>query len=240
MFNKFNEIEISEVYQSIKKDDNYLSKYDVLSEDDKSFLDDVFSHPLYKWDVRDYTRIRTIFDFREWIEKYKITSENLAYTHIDDPELKLINYNNSTLIEYKSNDFSGDLHELNEIEKFDFFLFNQTLEHLYNPFVAVKNIYDSLVDGGYVFTSVPTLNIPHSTPIHFNGLNPMGLGMLFKSCGFDIVEIGQWGNYEYLTKLFSNHTWPGYSHLSTNGIINEERNVTNCWILAKKIKNKYG
>ena len=74
MFNKFNEIEISEVYQSIKKDDNYLSKYDVLSEDDKSFLDDVFSHPLYKWDVRDYTRIRTIFDFREWIEKYKITN----------------------------------------------------------------------------------------------------------------------------------------------------------------------
>lgn len=236
MFNKFNENEINEIYKLVKKDSIYLSKYDVLSDDDKKFLDDVFSTSSYKWDIRDYTRVRTIFDFREWVDKYQIKPENLAYTYIDDPELKLINYKNSTLIEYKSIDFSGDLHELNEVEKFDFFLFNQTLEHLYNPFLAVKNIYNSLVDGGYVFTSVPTLNIPHSTPIHFNGFTPMGLAMLFKSCGFDILEIGQWGNYEYLTKLFLTHFWPGYSQLSSEGIINEDRNVTNCWILAKKNK----
>jgi len=235
MFNKFNETEIKNIYQTkVKKDNNYLSKYDIITDEDKNFLDKIFSHPLYSWDARDFSRVRTILDFREWVDKYKIEPKNLAYTHSDDPELKLINYENSNLIEYNSNDMSGDLHNFNENEKYDFFLFNQTLEHLYNPFIAVKNIYNSLVNGGYVFTSVPVINIPHSTPIHFNGYNPMGLSMLFKSCGFDIIEIGQWGNYEYLTKLFLNHNWPGYKNLSENGIINEDENVVSCWILAKK------
>jgi 2-polyprenyl-3-methyl-5-hydroxy-6-metoxy-1,4-benzoquinol methylase len=51
--------------------------------------------------------------------------------------------------------------------EFDFFIFSQTLEHLYNPFEAVKQIYEIVKPGGYVFTSVPTLNIPHM--IHING-----------------------------------------------------------------------
>ena len=235
-FKKFTEVEINEIYNIVKKNYDYISKYDYLNNDLISFLDEIFSHPYYKWDSRDYTRVRTILDFKEWIKKYNIISENLAYTYGDDPEIKLIKYSNSTLIEYNPSDFSGDLHNLNQKEKYDFFLFNQTLEHLYNPFLSVKNIYDSLVDGGYVFTSVPTINIPHSTPIHFNGFTPMGLAMLFKSCGFKILEIGQWGNYEYITKLFHNHQWLGYKDLSENGIKNEERNVVNCWILAKKIK----
>ena len=60
----------------------------------------------------------------------------------------------------------------------------------------------------------------------------MGLGMLFRTANFNIVEIGQWGNYEYISKLFNSHQWPGYSHLSSHA--NEERNVCQCWILAQK------
>jgi hypothetical protein len=233
-FKKFTEQEIKGIYSLVQKNNDYLSKYDYLDTNTINFLDEVFSHPYYKWDTRDYTRVRTILDFKEWMEKYNISSESLAYTYDDDPEMKLLKYSNSELIEYNTFDFSGDLHELNQIEKYDFFLFNQTLEHLYNPFMAVKNIYNSLVKGGYVFTSVPTINIPHSMPIHFNGFTPIGLTMLFKSCGFEVLEVGQWGNYEYITKLFSNHQWPGYKDLSDYGIKNEDRNVVNCWILAKK------
>ena len=234
-FKKFTEHEVRTIHTNVvKKDISYISKYDVLDQKLINFLDNIFSHDNYKWDSRDYSRVRTILDFKEWVEKYKIVSKNLAYTYIDDPEMKLLEFNNSTLIEYNSINLSGDLHDLNHYEKYDFFLFNQTLEHLYNPFLSVSNIYNSLVDGGYVFTSVPTINIPHSMPIHFNGFTPIGLAMLFKSCGFEVLEIGQWGNYEYLTKLFLNHQWPGYKDLSDNGIKNEERNVVNCWILAKK------
>ena len=69
------------------------------------------------------------------------------------------------------------------------------------------------------------------TPIHYNGYNPMGLALLFLSTGFEIIEIGQWGNYDYISKLFKNHDWPDATQVSH---INEERNVAQCWILAKK------
>jgi hypothetical protein len=231
---KFTESEIQDFYLStVKKDEIYLKKYDILSNDDKDFLDNIFSHPNYRWDVRDYSRVRTIFDFKNWIEKYQIDTDKLAYTYEDDPELKLINYKSKFLISYDV--VNGDLHKMNNTNEFDIFLFNQTIEHLYNPFICIQNIYNSLKIGGYVFTSVPMINIPHSTPIHFNGFNTIGLSMLFKTCGFEVLEVGQWGNYEYISKLFETHNWPGYSNLSENGIKNEERNIVSCWILAKKI-----
>ena len=234
MFKKFNTAEIGNTYKAISKNSEYLSKYDTLTDEDQSFLHNTLSHPLYRWDARDYPRVRTVLDFREWMEKYGISPNHLAYTDADDPELKLLEHKESTLLKHDASSGVGDLHELDDKLCYDFFLFNQTLEHLYNPFIAVKKIYDSLVPKGYVFTSVPTINIPHMTPMHFNGLNPMGLAMVFQSCGFEIIETGQWGNYEYLTKLFAHHSWPGYKDLSPNGIMNEERNVISCWVLAQK------
>jgi hypothetical protein len=63
----------------------------------------------------------------------------------------------------------------------------------------------------------------------------MGLALLFKSAGFEIIEIGQWGNFEYIQNLWGSQSWPGYNILNYNGtIINEESNVCQCWILAKK------
>ena len=74
------------------------------------------------------------------------------------------------------------------------------------------------------------------TPVHFNGMTPMGLAMLFKTSNFEIIEIGQWGNFEYIQKLWSTHSWPGYNTLNHNNrITNEERNVCQCWILARKL-----
>ena len=63
----------------------------------------------------------------------------------------------------------------------------------------------------------------------------MGLAMMFKNAKFDIVEMGQWGNYEYISRIFLTHSWHGYQMLQRDGIItNEERNVAQCWILARK------
>ena len=74
------------------------------------------------------------------------------------------------------------------------------------------------------------------TPFHFNGYTPMGLAMLFKSANFEIMEIGQWGNNEYLQILWNNHEWAGYNKLNKNNIVkNEEKNVVQCWILARKL-----
>jgi len=187
----------------------------------------------YSWrNTGDFPRNWCILDFIEWIKKHNLTQvEHLAFTHGEDPELEFVQSNQKTALPYPPN----DLHTLQYTNEFDFFIFNQTLEHLYNPFEAVKKIYQSLKPGGHVFTSVPTLNIPHLMPFHFNGFTPMGLAMLFKTAGFEVVEMGQWGNYEYIQKLWSSHGWPSYADLEkTNRITNEEMNVCQCWILAKK------
>ena len=116
-------------------------------------------------------------------------------------------------------------------------MFSQTIEHLYNPLLAIKKIYEHIKPGGYVFTSVPTINIPHMTPIHFNGIYPMGLVTLFESVGFNVLETGQWGNHNYIKYIFKNHDWPDYNQLKIVGngkVVNEDKNIAQCWCLAQK------
>lgn len=227
-FNKYSEQDINHIYWTkVKKDSSYFSKYELLPPCPVKAWE-------YSWKNYDFPRTWCILDFKEWIAKYVGPVGLLGYTCDTDPELEFITYNEKYKLEYPT----YDLHTIGDTihNKFDFFLFNQTLEHLYNPFMAVKSISKILKPGGYVFTSVPTLNIPHSTPIHFNGFNPMGLAMLFLSCGFEIIEIGQWGNYEYISKLWKTHSWPGYEELNHNGrVTNEEANVCQCWILSRKL-----
>ena len=225
----FSEEDIKNLYSSkVKLHEEYFKKYENLPPCPvKSYN--------YKWDYYDFPRNWCILDFIEWTKKHKINNvEHIGYTSETDPELEFITSEKKTFTPYPE----YDLHTISKNFKneFDFFIFNQTLEHLYNPFEAVKQIYEIVKPGGYVFTSVPTINIPHMTPIHFNGFTPMGLAMLFKTANFEIIEIGQWGNYEYIEKLFDSHSWHGYNILNKNNIVvNEERNVCQCWILAKKL-----
>ena len=207
----YNSDEIHKLYnEKVKLPESYFIKYAILPKCPVKQFN-------YSWSNRDFPRNWCILDFIDWNKKYNINIDHLAYTY--------------TYPEYDLHNFSH-----NFIDQFDFFLFNQTIEHLYNPFEAIKEIYKTLKTVGYVFTSVPTINIPHMTPIHFNGYNPMGLAMLFKTCNFEIIEIGQWGNFDYIINLFHYHYWPSYDQLNKNNVVtNEERNVCQCWILARKI-----
>jgi SAM-dependent methyltransferase len=218
--------DIYNVYgRHVKLPDSYFKKYEDLP------VCPIAAYN-YSWKGKDYPRVPCTMDFKEWIPKYNLSQvDHLALTCESDPELDFISANKKTFLNYPP----YDLHTLDHVEQYDFFLFNQTIEHLHNPFLAVQNIYRSLKPGGCVFTSVPTLNIPHMMPSHFNGYTPMGLAMLFKNCNFEVLEIGQWGNYDYIQQLFQTHSWPDYQQLQRNGkITNEERNVCQCWILARK------
>jgi len=234
---------IEKVYEKIvKKDESYFKKHLSFFETDEGCPSDRWRR---SWKNKDFPRCVCILDFKEWSLKYfgggNHVFSHLGYTHEGDPELDFIKSLRRTRLDYPPYDlhtiFKGGANE-NLKETFDFFLFNQTLEHLYNPFLAVKNIYDMVKPGGFVFTSVPTLNIPHLMPFHFNGFTPMGLALLFLSCGFEVIEVGQFGNEDYIKQLWKTHEWPDYTFLksvATNGEIqNEERNVCQCWILAKK------
>jgi SAM-dependent methyltransferase len=214
-------------HRTVKLPDSYFRKYEYLP-----------ACPLATWNNswgdNDFPRVWCILDFREWIKRYDLESPfRLGFTCDTDPELEFLSPRTSTLVSYPP----YDLHTVHKCfyNQFDFLLFNQTIEHLYNPFTAVQSIYRTVAPGGYVFASVPTLNIPHMTPFHFNGYTPMGLASLFTCGGFDIVEIGQWGCLKYIQHLWSTHKWPGYATLAVNNFVpNERNNVCQCWILARK------
>lgn len=237
MINKiFAVSDVENIYKTkVRKDISYFRKYENLDNFKDGKIETFFRN-------HDYPRIPCILDFKEWIRKYQIKPKKLLATCQDDFELNYIESDVITLIPYNGRD--NDLHRLNIGGKdYDFMLFSQTLEHLYNPMLAMANIYNNISPGGYVFTSVPTINIPHMTPHHFSGIYPMGLAMLFMSVGFDLLEIGQWGNLNYLNFIFKNHTWPDYEQLKESGngvIVNEDANIAQCWCLAQKPNNISG
>jgi hypothetical protein len=181
---------------------------------------------------KDAPRVFIVMDFKEWIIKHKIHSKNALFTCANDCEVPFLPHEQKTIIEYDGTP-KYDLHLLNlEKKNYDFVLFNQTLEHLYNPYAAVKNIYDHMSLGGYVFTSVPTYNIPHMTPIHFSHFFPSGLICLFKQCGFEICEVGYWGNIHYSRHLLEHNSWPDIYSLPS--LTNDPVRTAQCWILARK------
>jgi len=226
-FVAYTEDELKEIYEKIRLPEAYFQK---------SSRRTLPPSPIGRqWTKAfDYPRTQCILDFRDWVQKYNLQKPRHLGCTFDDFELKFMSPEKKTVLTYPPH----DLHTLSQTctEKFDFFIFSQTLEHLYNPYKAVGEIASLVESGGYVFTSVPTINIPHSTPIHFSGIYPMGLAVLFLVNGFEVVEMGQWGNLQYIQKMFATHSWPSYVDLKDKQgkVPNEERNVCQCWILARK------
>lgn len=190
----------------------------------------------WKWEGKDFPRVKCLLDLQDWLSKHNLGHfSKVLSTSPGDPELELITYDKLVIAEYENG--VNDLHTLNLSEKdFDLILFAQTLEHLYNPFLAIQQLYEHTKTGGYIFTSVPMINIPHYVPFYYWGVNMMGLSVLFKSAGFKIVEVGGWGNKKYIDFLFKNLTWPDYQQLiDENGMIHNDLNsICQSWILVQK------
>jgi SAM-dependent methyltransferase len=229
-YQKFNEDEVQYVYKKyVEKDKNYYNRCKNI----KSFLS---TEELAYWKNKDAPRVFSIIDYKEWIQTHNLQKgKNLLITSSDDPELKYINYENIKCIEY--NGKNNDLHNFDEsLKNFDLIIFNQTIEHLYNPFLCLKNLYEYLKPGGCLYTTVPTINIPHMVPFHYWGVTPIGLCMLSKSVGFDILECGFWGNKQYINFLFNNAGWPDYTQVCNfdNTIDNDPVCTAQTWVLVKK------
>ena len=186
----------------------------------------------------DFPRALTLMDFVEWIDSLDIRRpRSLLTTNLGDPELVYLDAARITGWVYDGAE-RGDLHRLHEEaldgEPFDFVLLGQTLEHLYNPLLALTNLRAKMEKGGYLFTSVPSLNIQHLTPLHFQHLTPMGLATLLLQAGFEIIHIGQWGNLQYETQLLSTLWWPSYSTLGPQHVANDRDHPVQVWALVRR------
>jgi len=185
----------------------------------------------FEWRRKDFARLMSLLEFER---AYTGVGFNklLTFNGENDPEVKLINCDLWFDAAYKE---GHDLHclELN-YNNYDFVMMNQTIEHLYNPLLALENIYDHMAEDGVLYMNFPVNNIPHDQPLNFyTGFTLMGVAALLLQAGFEITAAGEWGNREYLRVMMENRTWPTYDDLTQHSL-----NETCCpvigWIWGQK------
>lgn len=207
--------EIYDIYNilSVNFNEDYANKYVPLPMQ--------YNDKKWKWEGKDFPRVISILEFREFMLEYNRTfNDVLSFNAIvpdDDPEFEYLSYVNRTNYNYDENE-AYDIHTIDLDKKdFDFVMLNQTIEHLCNPLMALKNVYSHMCSGGMFYANVPANSIPHSTPFHFYmGITPVGLGALVKMAGFEILKLGQWGNPRYLPTSY-NTVWMDYMHVPDPG-----------------------
>jgi SAM-dependent methyltransferase len=223
--------DITFIYERfVKPYHNKLGMY----EDFESFL--YLNDKEWKWEDKDFPRIISLLDFRRLVQTYGIESKKAAsFNGPGDPEWEY--FSHEVALDYKYNKETGanDLHSWNpEEHSFDFVMANQTLEHVYDPILCLQNVYRHMAKDGLLYLNVPVLNIQHETPIHhYMGYTPTGLGCVCYSAGFEPVEIGFWGNKEYIDFLFA-EGWVDYRRMSMP-LVNDPKFATIAWILAKRM-----
>jgi SAM-dependent methyltransferase len=194
--------DIDELYRShvlVNNNPTYLKRYD-----DFDFDAEFGPEALRRM---EFPRLVIILEFKRIVRAKAIESEQLLMLNggaSADPEVQYLPHRAVEFADYETDPELYDLHRLQvRRDDFDFVLMSQTLEHLYNPLLALGNLRSVMRAGGYLWTSVPTVSRQHQLPIHFQtGFTPIGLACLLKQCGFDVVEIGQWGNTKYISHLF--------------------------------------
>jgi len=135
---------------------------------------------------------------------------------------------------------NGSGHPCMPHSPYDLINFQHTLEHLYDPLLALLRLRRVLAPGGWVHTTVPHYNIPHMVPNHFLGVSPCGLYALFKMAGLDTKRIGWWGSKRYASGLTLHHTW--YDWRDIGGMTSERDNLPvgdthlaiQAWTLARR------
>ena len=194
------------------------------------------NHLPWRWEGKDFARIIPLLEFEQFVREYKlISSRALSLNSCNDPEWNLIPTQSIDHINYIDDIESYDLHNLNlSIYDYDFVMINNTLEHVYDPILCLKNIYKHLKSQGIIYLQVPVNSMPHDTPHHYyTGFTPTGLCVLLMSAGFRILHVGSWGNYEYLEKMYKTRNWPDYRELSKPGL-NDFNHPISTWAFAIK------
>lgn len=223
--------DICQIYDQFvkpKQQDEYLTRY--------SNLPVHLNTKSWRWENKDFPRVISLLEFERFSKETSLSFEKvLSFNGRSDPEYDFITYSQLKNYNYLDDTTKYDLHTFDLEEKdFDFFMCNQTLEHVYDPCLVLRNIHAHMRPGGLFYCNVPSINMAHDTPYHYyTGFTPTGLGCVVKQAGFEILDIGFWGNTEYINFMMNNNDWPDYRKLSNySSEINKE---AISWIFAKKL-----
>ena len=196
----------------------------------------------------DAARAFTVLDFCKWARSYKFERpRRLLVTDSNDPELRCLQQpsDRTVLLAFDKLTGSGDFHRPLPVQGMDLIVVSQTLEHLHTPALALSHMFRALSPGGFLFTSVPFINklhdgVPLESPPylhHFTHYTPFGLAVAAATIGFEVLELGSWGNRDYVKNILIDH-FPGVDLWPS---LRENRNFANnplapaqAWILAHR------
>lgn len=197
----------------------------------------------------DYPRLAIIAAFAEYVKEVpELASDGFLSVLSFSPGLELGLVRPRLLEEcrYEENGSKCDLHEIlgSSLRNapFDFTLISQTVEHLYDPPLAIARLYDLLAPGGMLFVSMPAWNIEHMLPSHQQGLLPCGIFALLRNAGFELARLGWYGSEAYSHALVQpGGDWPSGESLHMQdpfvAIPHDSRGYVNhVWALAQKPK----
>ncbi len=93
---------------------------------------------------------------------------------------------------------------------FDVVICEQVIEHVIDPFAAVRTLRGLTRPGGYLVVSTPFLVRIHELPQYgmrdYWRFTPNGMRLLLAGAGLDVQEIGSWGNRRVVAGNFDR--WP--------------------------------
>jgi SAM-dependent methyltransferase len=118
-------------------------------------------------------------------------------------------------------------------KQYDLVIAEQVLEHVFWPYRAVKNVYDSLRPGGYFLVSTPFLVRVHNDPVDCSRWTELGLKHLLAEGGFPLeyIETGSWGNRACVVDNLA--SWVEYRP-GEHSLVNEPELPYHVWARAKK------
>jgi SAM-dependent methyltransferase len=116
---------------------------------------------------------------------------------------------------------------------FDVVICEQVIEHVIDPWAAVKNLRGLCRPGGHVIVSTPFLIRVHELPAYgmpdYWRFTPRGLHTLVASAGLQVDSVGTWGNRSCVLANFD--TWPAYRRW--HSLANEPDLPVQVWAFAR-------
>lgn len=124
---------------------------------------------------------------------------------------------------------------LGDHERFDVVICEQVIEHVVDPFAAVRTLRDLSNPGGHVIVSTPFLIRVHDLPLYgmkdYWRFTPRGLQTLLESAGLIVDTVGAWGNRSCVIGNFDR--WPAFRRWMS--LRNEPNLPVQVWAFARNV-----
>jgi SAM-dependent methyltransferase len=116
-----------------------------------------------------------------------------------------------------------------DVGTFDIVFCEQVLEHVPDPWAAMRVLASLAKPGGHVVVSTPFLLRIHPHPEDFWRFTPDALLLLAAGADLDVIETGSWGNESAVRANLG--MWRRYR--PWHSLANQENIAINCWLFAR-------